>query len=266
MVERRVRPVAGAMALLAGLGETRGDVVGIRGPLEILQVAADARGGVERVVVVDVAIGTLPRRHCVQSRQWEPRRVVVEGRIRPSAGVVALVAGLREIGRDVIRVGRALEILQVAGHTRSATQCVVIVDVAIRALARRNGVQSSQHEAGHRMIELGIAPLHRVVAGFARVREPAVRHRSGRGGEIFLVTTETRHRTQGVIVVDMAVGALPRWDRVSSGQNKTSRAVVEPGNFSVQPVVCGMTTLAIGRELGLNVAGVSGRREVLQVA
>ena len=68
VVKRRVRPVAGAMALLAGLRETRGDVVGIRGPLEILQVAADARRGVESVVVVDVAIGTLPWRHCVQSR------------------------------------------------------------------------------------------------------------------------------------------------------------------------------------------------------
>ena len=67
---------------------------------------------------------------------------MVEGRIRPSAGVVALVAGLREIGRDVIRVGRAPEILQVAGDTRSAIQRVIIVDVAIRALARRNGVES----------------------------------------------------------------------------------------------------------------------------
>ena len=68
MVKRRVCPVAGAMALLASLGEARGDVVGIRGSLEILQVAADACRGVDRVVVVDVAIGTLPGRHCVQSR------------------------------------------------------------------------------------------------------------------------------------------------------------------------------------------------------
>ena len=61
---------------------------------------------------------------------------------RAGIGGVALIAGLREIGRDVIRVGRALEILQVAGDTRSATQRVIIVDVAIRALARRNGVES----------------------------------------------------------------------------------------------------------------------------
>ena len=39
MVELRVHPVAGAVALFAGLGEIRGDVVGIGGSLEILQVA-----------------------------------------------------------------------------------------------------------------------------------------------------------------------------------------------------------------------------------
>ncbi len=64
----------------------------------------------------------------------------------------------------------------------------------------------------------------------------------------------------------MAVGALPRWIRVSSGQNKTGRAVVEPSNLRIQPVVCRVTVLAGGRELDFHVAWVSGRGEVLQVA
>ena len=127
-------------------------------------------------------------------------------------------------------------------------------------------MQSGQREAGRRVIELGVAPLHRIVAGFAGVREPGMRHGSGRAGEIFLVAAETRHRTEGVIVVDMAVGALPRWNRVSPGQIKTCRAVVEPSNFGVQPVVCRMTVLAGGRELRFHVAGVGSRGEVLQVA
>jgi len=42
--------------------------------------------------------------------------------------------------------------------------------------------------------------------------------------------------------------------------------VVEPSNFGVQPVVGRMTTLAIGRELRFDMARVSGRGEVLQVA
>ena len=44
VVELRVRPVAGVMALLAGLGEVRSRVVGIAGSLEILQVARHAGG------------------------------------------------------------------------------------------------------------------------------------------------------------------------------------------------------------------------------
>jgi len=266
VVKLRVHPVAGVVTLLAGLREVRSRVIRIGRSLEVLQVAGHTRRAGQVVVIVDVAVGAGTWRHGVQAREREPRAVVVELRVRPVAGVMALLASLREVRSRVIGIGRPLEVLQVAGYARRTVQCVVIVDMAIRTLARRDGVQSSQHEAGHRMIELGIAPLHRIVAGFARVREPAVWHRSGRRGEIFLVTAETRHRTQGVIVVDMAVGALPRWDRVSSGQNKTSRAVVEPSNFGVQPVVCGMTALAIGRELGFNVARVSGRREVLQVA
>jgi len=152
----------------------------------------------------------------MQPGEREAGAVVVELRVHPVAGVVALLASLREVRRCVVGTGGSLEILQVAGHTRRAVQCVVIVDVAIRALARRNSMQSGQREAGRRMIELGIVPLHRIVASFAGVGEPAVRHRSGRAGEIFLVAAETRHRTQGVIVVEMAVGALPRWNRVSS--------------------------------------------------
>ena len=186
--------------------------------------------------------------------------------ILPSASGVTLLAGLREIRCDVVGIGRPLEVLEVAGHARRAIQCVVVVDVTIGALARGNGVQSGQRKACRRMIELGIAPLHGIVAGFARVRESCMRHRSGGTGEIFLMAAETGHCTQGVIVVDMAVGALPRWNCVSSGENKTGRAVVEPGNFGVQPVVCRMTVLASGRELRFDVARVGGRGEVLQVA
>ena len=70
------------------------------------------RGG-EVVVVIDVTISTLPRRHGVRAGQREPGGVVVEGCIQPAGGVVALLAGLREVRRHVIRIRRALEILQV---------------------------------------------------------------------------------------------------------------------------------------------------------
>ena len=50
---------------------------------------------------------------CVSLDQREAGRGVVECRIQPGAGAVALLAGLREIRRHVIRIRRALKVIQV---------------------------------------------------------------------------------------------------------------------------------------------------------
>jgi hypothetical protein len=68
VIERRVRPAVRAMALLTCLREIRRDVVGIRRALKIAKVATHARCVGDGVVIVDVAIRTLPRRHCMHSR------------------------------------------------------------------------------------------------------------------------------------------------------------------------------------------------------
>jgi len=115
------------------------------------------------------------------------------------------------------------------------------------------------------MIELGITPLHRIVAVFARRREATMRHWRGRAGKILLVTSNARQSAQSVVVVDVTVGALPRRDCVSSRQNKAGRAVVEARNFGVQPVIGRMTILTGGRELRFHMARVGRRGEVLQV-
>ena len=71
------------MALIAGLGETRSDVIRIGRPLIVLQMATDAGRGAQVVIVVYVAISTLPRWNGVQAGQRETRTVVIEGRICP---------------------------------------------------------------------------------------------------------------------------------------------------------------------------------------
>src|SRR5579863_1939878 len=116
--------------------------------LIILQVASDARRAIQAVIVVDVAIGALPRGYGVRSAQREARVGVIEGRIRPVRRVVAGVAGLREVGGDVIRIRRALVVLQMASYAGSAIQSVVVVDVAIGALPRRHGVRTGQGKTG----------------------------------------------------------------------------------------------------------------------
>ncbi len=55
---------------------------------------------------------------------------------------MALLASLREIRSHVIRVSGSLVIGQVATHAGGIGDVVVVVDVAIRTLARRHSVHS----------------------------------------------------------------------------------------------------------------------------
>ena len=187
VVESRWRPTRSGVACVASGREAQRRMIGVRGPLVILHVAAGARGIVQGVVAVHVTIGTAARRNGVQSGQRESRAVMIEGRVHPVAGVVALGASLREIGADVVRTGRSLEILQVTADASRAAQVVVASDVAIRALARRNCVHASQCETGDGVVEGGLRPLHGVMAVLASCREARVRHRSDSACEILLM-------------------------------------------------------------------------------
>ena len=108
------------MALFTRLREVRGDVIRIRRSLKIFQVTADAGCDRQIVVIVHMALGALPRRNCVHACERERCRVMVERSIRPRRGVMALLTGLRELRRNVIRIGRALIVLQMAAYASYA--------------------------------------------------------------------------------------------------------------------------------------------------
>ena len=78
------------------------------------------------------------------------------------------------------------------------------------------------------MIERRVCPDGGVVAQFARGRE------SGRGVRgivrarvVLLVARVAQGAVQRIVVVDMAIAALPRWHGVQSGERKTGTAVIE---------------------------------------
>jgi hypothetical protein len=65
MVESGVRPHTGVVAQFTLLRESGSHVIRIRRPLKILEMAGNASGAFELVVVVDVAVDTLSWRHGV---------------------------------------------------------------------------------------------------------------------------------------------------------------------------------------------------------
>ena len=70
----------------------------------------------------------------VRAHQRERRVVVVERGGLPRGSAVANIALLRKSSRDVIRIGCALVVIQMATDTRGRRQVVVSVLVAIGAL------------------------------------------------------------------------------------------------------------------------------------
>ena len=83
MIKLSWLPSRRVVAHLARLRESLLGMVGIVGALVILQVTGNASRAVQVVVVVHVAIGALPRRHGVHSRQREGSQRMVKGGIRP---------------------------------------------------------------------------------------------------------------------------------------------------------------------------------------
>jgi len=225
MIKLAIRPLDGIVAVPAG-----GREAGVRhrtlGIVVVGLVAADAGRWQRGVVVVDMAIGAGPRGYGVGSGQRERCVVVIEGRIRPLHRVMAKLASGREarVRHGTVRI---VEIGLVARNAQRAAQFVVIVDVAICASPWRNRMGARQWETRARMIELAIRPLHGVMTLLAGRRETRVRYRTVRIVEIGLVARDTRGIRDAVVVVDVAVRALPWRHGVRSGQGERGLGVVE---------------------------------------
>ena len=242
MIELAVGPLHGVVALLAGGRESRMWNRTERLVVVVL-VAAHARRARDGVVVVDVAIGALPRWNCMRSRQRKSRLRVIKCRRLPCQSVVANLAGPRESTGNVARVGRVLEICQVAGNTSRARQVVIVVGMAIGTLTWRHGVRSRQREVDHGVIKGRWSPCDCRVA-LCAIRGEVCGHviRIGRLLKILEVAAHTGGAGDVEIAVDMAVAALPRRNCMSSGQREAHRTVIKVG---VEPGVSAMAQSAV---------------------
>ena len=93
VVEVRVSPNLSVMTRLARGREMRRDMVRIVGVLIVGRVAAVAISRQPRPVIVDVAIGALPRRYRVGSGQREPGLTVIKLTVGPLDRIVTVLTG-----------------------------------------------------------------------------------------------------------------------------------------------------------------------------
>ena len=159
MVKGSIGPEHSIVAGLASGREARRNVVhGRRRLVVVTLVARHASCAGQVVIVIDVAIGTLPWRGSMRPGQRESSAVVVECRVQPGRSAVARFASLRKVRGNMVWIRRPLEILQMACNARSTTQVVVVVEVAVRALPRRHSVQAGERKPSSGMIKLAVRP------------------------------------------------------------------------------------------------------------
>ena len=112
VIEFAIRPDYRVVATFTGRRETCLDVIyGSRRRVVVVQVAGNAGGAAQAVIIVYVAIGADAGRVGVSIRQREPNGTVIESRRQPGNRGVAGLAVLRKSSGNVVRICRALEIL-----------------------------------------------------------------------------------------------------------------------------------------------------------
>lgn len=264
MIKVRVEPVSGAVAVLTGRREKlrlrcvswirRVPVVGL--------VTANAGRRKSGVIVVDMAVCALARRDRVRTSQRERRIVVVECRIRPDDRVVAQLALSRETSCGVRRIRRAGVVLLMTRVAQRAIKCVVVVDVAIRALPRRHSVRTGQREARRGVVKLAVGPEQRIVAVFAGRWETSVGNGCSGARVVLLVARVTQRAGEVVVIVGVAVRTLARRSGVCSGQREARAVVVER---CIEPRRGVMALLACLREVLRDVVGIGRALKIFQV-
>ena len=245
VIEFAVGPSGDGVAGRASCGggrEIRGDVIGniAAEGLRLVPVglmAGEAIGGIQRIIVVDVAGSTGRRRgRHVRAGESETGNAMVKRSSVPTlCGVAVGAVCCREggSGTGMNGGGGLLPFGEVATGVSavrgSDLQTVIVIDVA--GGAGNVGVAIGEQETSRRVVKNGGGPIHGVVArgaiGSSESRTcGGVRWVSGLLplGEVAILACAG---SQGVVVVDVASSAGDVG--VAVGQRETSRVVVEDG-------------------------------------
>ena len=143
---------------------------------------------------------------------------------------MAILAGRWEELRlgCVAGIGRIVVVGLMASETRRGQRCVIGVDVAIGAYPGRHRVRTREGEGCVVVVKGRVRPDRRVMTDFAGCGESRCLMRGIICARIVLLMTGIAERAvQRVVVVDMAVGADPRWHGMRPGQLETGTGVVE---------------------------------------
>ena len=133
---------------------------------------------------------------------------------------------------DVARHLIMLEIVRIISPMASgALEDGVVIGVGVAGRAHAAGVAVRDREGRVlRMVECRSRPRRRVVTILASGREKLRLRRVtgvGRVVVVRLMTADAGCRQRGVVVVDMAVGALPGWHGMRSSQRERRVVVVK---------------------------------------
>ena len=165
VVEVGAAPAYRVMALLAGLRNPAGGMVGAGGLLEVREVAGHAIRRRAREFSANMALGAWSRR--VRSSKGKPGHgVVIERRIQPARGAVTGRAFLRVTGAHVAGVSGGVVIREMAAYAVRMRSGEPVVGMARGAFQPR--VRACERESGElQVIEMSAQPAIHVVACLA---------------------------------------------------------------------------------------------------
>jgi len=243
VIESGTGPAGRVMALRAVLREAGLYVIRVACVIEIRLMASDASragqavgaGRTERRVVTLIAL----QRH-VSAGQREAGRGMVKTGTVPRRGGMALLASCREAGLDMVRSGRAVEILHVARSAISRRSDELSIDVALRA--SHADVRAGQRELRESVvIESRRIPRGSAVAALASGWEAGLGVRRIVGLiEVRQVTSDASRWRIVELPACVAGGTIQR--RVRAGQGEAGELqVIELG---AHPVVHRVALLA----------------------